>query len=118
MSNPYKTVHRAMHTLVRAIDQIGFEAAREAVMFWEDIVFVESQDRPWLANLASGVQHALAVAEDARDQANTCTIRIAWSAEDRHMQFRFPVGDAGEVLGAVILNAVQKAIADEVRDDA
>jgi hypothetical protein len=109
--NTARRIDRLLTELASIIDQIGFEAAQDAISAWEGEVADDGDLPEWHAVFGAGMRHALDVAWDADDCADTCLIRLDWSDAGHSMTFRFDAAHgAGDTLGPVITSAVAKAI--------
>ena len=110
MTSNIDRLSRLLDELASITDQIGFEAARDAVSLWENTQSDAGQP-DWLDALGAGLRHALTVAEDADRCADMCHIRIDWPAASRALSWRFDAGQgAGPDFGATITAAVARAI--------
>jgi len=110
MTSNIDRLSRLLDELASITDQIGFEAARDAVSLWENTQSDAGQP-DWLDALGAGLRHALTVAEDADRCADMCHIRIDWPTASRALSWRFDAEQgAGQDFGATITAAVAKAI--------
>lgn len=104
-------IGHAMNEIIAVVDDAGFDAARDALSTWDDLVLSDQDMTGWASRISHGLRHVLDRAEDDYNELDTCHVSIVWPHRGSSIAFRMEANGADGEFAEAVRQAVERALA-------